>query len=157
MGRSGATGGHGLAQVEVEGHAGLHLAQGGIMGTHAFSQGSGTAHVLQVVHQALEGVQFLAHGLHLVPDFGLGRLHLAQQGIVFLHALLKIHAFVGSVAAALTHASAQHGGGADQATQRKKTFAVHRVLVSRFKVFHRRACDRRKYRSGPPAQAGKQR
>ena len=67
-----------------------HLAQGGIMGTHAFSQGSGTAHVLQVVHQALEGIQFLAHGLHLVPDFGLGRLHLAQQGIVFLHALLKV-------------------------------------------------------------------
>ena len=52
--------------------------------------GAGAAGMLEVIYLPLERIHFLAHGLDLCPHFGLGRLHLAQLGVLLLHALFKV-------------------------------------------------------------------
>lgn len=75
------------------------------MAIDALHQGARAAHILQVVHLALEGVQLLPHGLELVPGVGLGGLQLSELHVVLLHLLFQIQG--AAAAGAALHAGAQ--------------------------------------------------
>ena len=72
------------------------------------------------IHLPLERIEFLTHGLHLVPGVGLVGLELPQLGVMLLHPLLQILA-------------ARRGAAAEQErpqAQGKKTEGgLHRCLA----------------------------
>ena len=91
LGKGGRTAaaGHGIAKVQVQRHAALHLTQSFIVRSYTVHQGFGAASILQIVNLAFEGVDFLPQGLNLVPGVSLSRLQLAQLHVLLLHLLFQ--------------------------------------------------------------------
>ena len=106
----------------------------------SFRKNLRAAHVAQVVHLPLDGVQILAQGLKLIPHIGLGGLHLAQLRIVLLHLLLQGQAVAAAAAAA--QAAAQGQGQADQGNNRQRTDGAHTLLVMKVGLCPAHVCGR---------------